>query len=56
MGEKQSDPTHSTNHGLGLQQRCKELGIECLLIYPGSPEIKHNTATEYLIKTLTKGD
>jgi acetyl esterase/lipase len=52
MGEKQSDPTHSPNHGLGLQQLCRNLGIECLLIYPGSADAKFKNATEYLIHML----
>ena len=52
MGEKQSDPTHSPNFGLGLQQRCQELGIECLLIQLNSPEAKHENPTGYLIHML----
>lgn len=37
MGKGASDPTHATNFGLGLQQKCKSVGVECRLFYPGSP-------------------
>ena len=52
MHQKQKDPTHSANFGLGLQLRCKELGIKCDLIYPGAAEIPYETATKYLIANL----
>jgi acetyl esterase/lipase len=53
MGREQKDPTHSANYGIGLRQRCQELGIECLVVYPGAPGAPHPTATEYLISKLT---
>jgi len=52
MGQEQKDPTHSANFGLGLQQRCRALGVGCEVIYPGAPGAKYQTATEYLIATL----
>lgn len=55
MGKSQKDPTHSANFGIGLQQLCKELGIECDVIYPGAPDVKYQTPTEYLIRMLTNG-
>ncbi len=54
MGEKQQDPTHSANFGLGLQQRCREIGIACDLIYPGSGENNFKSPTEYLIHQLMR--
>jgi acetyl esterase/lipase len=53
MGNKEDDPTHSANFGMGLQQRCKELGIGCDFVHPGTPNAKHKTSTEYLIRMLT---
>jgi acetyl esterase/lipase len=53
MGKNQPDPTHSANFGIGLQQRCKELGIACDVIYPGAPDVKHQTPTSYLIAALS---
>jgi acetyl esterase/lipase len=52
MGEEEKDPTHSANFGVGLQQRCKELGIECDLVHPGTTEAKSRTPTDYLIRML----
>ncbi len=51
MGEAQKNATHSANFGIGLQQRCRELGVKCDVSYPGGPEMAE-TPTEYLIKTL----
>jgi acetyl esterase/lipase len=53
MGKNQADPTHSANFGIGLQQRCKELGIACDVIYPGAADIKHPSPTAYLIAMLS---
>lgn len=54
MGKPQKDPTHTANFGIGLQTRCLELGIECLVIYPGGTEAKVKTPADYLIATLKK--
>jgi hypothetical protein len=53
MGKNQADPTHSANFGIGLQQRCKELGIACDVVYPGAADIRHQTPTAYLIAVLS---
>jgi acetyl esterase/lipase/GH43 family beta-xylosidase len=56
MGKEQEDPTHTANFGVGLQQRCRELGVECTIFYPGEPAsytgftTKHST--DYLIGKL----
>lgn len=52
MANVQKDPTHSANYGIGLQQRCKELGIECEVIHPGTANPKYKTPTDYLIEKL----
>ncbi len=52
MGEAQKDPTHSANFGVGLQKRCKELGVDCKVVYPGAAGAKYRTPTEFHIATL----
>jgi acetyl esterase/lipase len=52
LGEEQKDPTHTANYGVKLQEKCKAVGIECELVYPGAPDVKHKTADEYLIASL----
>ena len=54
MGQNEKDPTHSANYGVGLQKRCKEIGIPCDLYYPGATAAKHKTPTSYLIEMLKK--
>jgi acetyl esterase/lipase len=54
MGKNQKDPTHSANFGIGLQQRCKDLGIECDVIYPDQKKTNQENPTEYLIKVLSQ--
>ena len=52
LGQDQKDPTHTSNFGVKLQEKCKSVGVECELVYPGAPDVKHATAQDYLIKTL----
>ena len=52
MGQPQESTAHSANFGVGLQQQCRKLGVECELVYPGEPEVKHADATAYLIERL----
>jgi acetyl esterase/lipase len=52
IGEVQKDPTHSANFGVKLQEHCRELGVECELVYPGAPDVKFETPTDYLIHKL----
>lgn len=54
IGKREKDPTHSANFGAMLQQRCRELGIGCELVYPGAPEVRHKDPTSYLIAMLGK--
>lgn len=55
IGEVQKDPTHTSNFGVKLQEHCEKIGVACDLVYPGAPEGKHKTATDFLIATLQGG-
>ncbi|MCX6910313.1 MAG: alpha/beta hydrolase [Verrucomicrobia bacterium] len=52
LGQDQKDPTHTSNFGVKLQEKCKSVGVECELVYPGAPDVKHASAQDYLIKKL----
>jgi hypothetical protein len=52
IGKAQKDPTHTSNFGVKLQERCEELGLACDLVYPGISDVKYRNPTEYLIATL----
>ena len=52
LGEIQKDPTHTANYGVKLQEKCKSLGLECELVYPGAPGVKHPQIHDFLIATL----
>jgi acetyl esterase/lipase len=52
LGQDQKDPTHTSNFGVKLQERCREAGVACELVYPGAPDAKHATMQDYLIATL----
>ena len=48
----EKDATHSAIFGVELKQRCDELGVPCEVAYPGAPNVKHKTPTDYLIDKL----
>jgi acetyl esterase/lipase len=52
LGQDQKDPTHTSNFGVKLQEHCKSAGVECELVYPGAPDVKHATVQEYLLDRL----
>jgi hypothetical protein len=52
MGQETKDPTHSANFGVPLQEKCKEAGVECHLVYPGGPDQEFPTFVDYLIAKL----
>lgn len=54
IGQPQKDPTHTANYGVKLQEHCRAIGTECELVYPGAPEVKHKSISEFLITTLKK--
>lgn len=51
-GEIQADPTHSALMGIILQDRLKEVGVECVLVYPGKTHEKYKTSADFLIERL----
>lgn len=55
LGQEQKDPTHTANYGVKLQERLREVGVECELVYPGAPDVKHPKVEDYLIDKLTAG-
>lgn len=52
LGKDQKDPTHTSNFGVKLQEKCRSVGVECELVYPGAPDVKHPTMQSYLIDKL----
>ncbi|OYW78195.1 MAG: lipase [Verrucomicrobia bacterium 12-59-8] len=54
IGQEQKDPTHTSNYGVKLQEHCREIGDACELNYPGAPDVKHKSMSEFLIETLKK--
>ncbi len=52
LGQEQKDPTHTANYGVKLQEKLKSLEVECELVYPGAPDVKHASADDYLIDSL----
>ncbi len=56
MGQAQNDPTHTSNYGVKLQEKCRALGLPCELVYPGAPDTVHATVEAYLIARLTSVD
>lgn len=53
LGENQKDPTHTANFGVKLQERLREAGVACELVYPGAPDVQHSHPHHYLIEMLT---
>lgn len=39
LGQEQKDPTHTANFGVKLQEKLRAAGVECVLAYPGSPDL-----------------
>jgi acetyl esterase/lipase len=52
LGQIQKDPTHTANFGVKLAEKLRKLGVECELVYPDAPDVKHPTAQDYLIEKL----
>jgi hypothetical protein len=51
-GEKQTDPTHSALLGMMLKEKLDPLKVEVMLTYPGKPDPKFKSLTDYLIEKL----
>ena len=54
LGQDEKDPTHTANFGVKLQEHCERIGVRTELVYPDAPGVRHASATDYLIATLTK--
>lgn len=52
LGQEQKDPTHTANFGVKLQEKLRATGVECELVYPGAPDVKHAQTHDYLIARL----
>jgi acetyl esterase/lipase len=52
LGQPQKDPTHTANYGVKLQEKCRSVGVECEVAYPGAPDMKHETTSLYMIDRL----
>lgn len=52
LGQPQKDPTHTSNFGVKLQERLREVGVPCELVYPGAPDVKHPVAHQFIIEKL----
>lgn len=48
LGHDEADPTHSANFGVKLQEHCREVGVECELLYPGAPNVKHPDLLQFI--------
>lgn len=49
IGQEQKDPTHSSNFGVKLQEKCTSSGVKCELVYPNAENVKHKNITEYFL-------
>ena len=52
LGQPAKDPTHTANFGVKLQEHLRRLGVPCELVYPGAPEVQHDTITDYVLDRL----
>jgi len=51
-GQEKKDPNHTANFGALLEEKLRRIGVECELVYPGAPEVKHALPGEYIIERL----
>lgn len=52
MCQEQKDPTHTSNFGVKLQEKLRSVKVDCELVYPGAPEVRHAQIHDYLIAKL----
>lgn len=48
LGQEEKDPTHTANFGLKLKEHCDAHRVSCELVYPGAPNVKHPTESDYI--------
>lgn len=51
-GDEPKDPTHSALFGLMLAEKLKPLGVDIVVTYPGAPEGRFKSATDYFLHRL----
>ncbi len=56
LGTKQADPTHSAIMGIKLAEKCKALGVEVHLSYPGHPDPRYADSPQFLIDRLSRSE
>ncbi len=54
IGKNRSNTAHSSNFGVKLQEKMKEVGVECQLMYLGAPEPEYADPVDFLIARLKK--
>jgi arylsulfatase len=54
LGRDAKDPTHTSNFGIKLKERCDAAGVPCELVYPKAPNVTHATVADALISALDK--
>ena len=52
IGQNQKDPTHTANFGVKLAEHCATKGVAAEVNFPGAKNVKHDSATAYLIAKL----
>ncbi len=52
MGKDQPNTAHSANFGQALLEHCRDVGVECELVYPGAPDVKHPKMDQYIMEKL----
>lgn len=52
LGQPEKDPTHTANFGVKLEAHLRTLGVECELVYPGAPNVRHPQLADYVIARL----
>jgi acetyl esterase/lipase len=54
VGDSPKDPTHSPILGIKLAEKCKAVGVDVILVYPGHPNAMYKNSGDYLIDHLLK--
>jgi acetyl esterase/lipase len=54
VGDSPKDPTHSPILGIKLAEKLRSVGVDVVLVYPGHPNPKYKTSTDYLIDRLLR--
>jgi acetyl esterase/lipase len=54
IGKPQEDATHTVNFGVKLQERAKEVGVPCEVVYPGASNVEHPSPRQFLLKQFGK--